>query len=104
MRRSLKKNKSEHRKGVAFPHGAAAKPRVLLGRTIERAHYQLLSTQHSALSPQSSVLTLRRSAKVVLQAHDIVLAKIAAALDLDKDQRLLPGILHPMRRADGNVD
>ena len=44
------------------------------------------------------------SAKVVLQAHNVVFAEITSALDLDKDQIFVAGVLNAMRRADRNVN
>src|SRR5258708_39801735 len=44
------------------------------------------------------------SAIVVLDPHDIVLAKIAAGLDLDQLQVDLAGILQAMLRSDRDID
>src|SRR5438093_9290639 len=44
-----------------------------------------------------------RSAEVVLQSYDVVLAEVAASLDLDEDEPLPSRIFDAVGRADGHV-
>ena len=44
------------------------------------------------------------SAKVVFDPDNVVLAKIVASLDLNKDKRRFTGIFDPMGRTNGDVD
>ncbi len=49
------------------------------------------------ITHHSSLITLARASKIVLQAHNVIFAEIAAALDFNENQRLVAGILHAMR-------
>jgi hypothetical protein len=50
------------------------------------------------------IRTTSGSAKIVLQAHDVVFAEIIASLNLDKDQIFVAGVFNAVGGADSDID
>src|ERR1035441_4922693 len=55
-------------------------------------------------SPRSTGRALLAAPVVVVQPHDVILAEVVAVLHFDEDQRILAGVVDPMRHPDGNID
>src|ERR1017187_8913216 len=55
-------------------------------------------------SPRSTGHALLAAPVVVVQPHDVILAEVVAVLHFDEDQRILAGVVDPMRPPDGNID
>ena len=62
------------------------------------------SSRRTRWSRSSATWALGRAAVVVLEAADVVLAGVGAALHLDDDQLLVVGVGDPVRRAQRHVD
>src|ERR1700730_17815589 len=65
---------------------------------------QMLTTRQKIAPARPRLRSRSHSAVVILNPHDIVLAEIAAGLDLDQLQVDLAGILEAMLRSDRDVD
>src|SRR5438132_234543 len=83
--------------------------------TTPRPHRAAVATRRSSCRPPrptriaadphcvGPLVSCSRSPVLVVEAHDVVLAEIIAALHLDQHERISAGILEAMHRLDRNV-